>query len=188
MASHGFEFTFQAKPIPTIGTEEVAKDNKPEEGAGDEEEMESEEGERDEEEEVESEEGARDEEEGEIESEEGSRDEEEIWEASNSKSITSNYSPPPSPTMYAASSSRPLSVSRDPSEARDTNTKRLYSERITNTPPASSQKKWNQVQATSSIRDALEIANDPTYGSPKGLLRFWKKGSQAEVKKFWAHE
>lgn len=70
-----------------------------------------------------------------------------------------------------------------------TNDKRLYGERVTNTPspPASPQKKRNCVQATSSIRNALEIAGELT-GSPKGLLRYWKKGSQAQVKEYWDRE
>jgi hypothetical protein len=151
-ASHGFEFTFQARPIPTAETEEVAGDNK------------------------------------ETEIEEVGRDNKETCEASDDegnennwmeddKAEQRNYSPPPSPTRHATSSPISLSVARDPSEARDTNTKQLYSERITNTPPASPQKKRNCVQATSSIRDTLEIVNDPIYGSPKGLLHFWKKGS-----------
>ena len=68
-----------------------------------------------------------------------------------------------------------------------TNDKRLYSERITNTPPASPQKKQNCVQVTSSIRNALEITEECT-SSPKGLLRYWKKGSQAQVKEYWDRE
>jgi hypothetical protein len=120
---------------------------------------------------------------------EEAKDDEETEHEKKARDEEAWETPPPSPTMHTAPSSRSLSVSRDdPSEAQDTNTKRLYSERITNTPPASPQKKWTHVQATSSIRNALEIANDDTYGSPKGLLHFWKKGSQAEVKEFWDHK
>ena len=58
---------------------------------------------------------------------------------------------------------------------------------ITHMPPASLQKKQNRLQATSSIRNALEIAGELT-GSPKGLLRYWKKGSEAQVKEYWDRE
>ena len=60
-------------------------------------------------------------------------------------------------------------------------------ESITHTPPASPPKKQNRVQATPSIRNALEIAGELT-GSPKGLLRYWKKGTQAQVKEHWDRE
>jgi hypothetical protein len=58
---------------------------------------------------------------------------------------------------------------------------------VTHAPPASFQKKPNRLQATSSIRNALEIAGELT-GSPKGLLRYWKKGSEAQVKEYWDRE
>jgi hypothetical protein len=74
-----------------------------------------------------------------------------------------------------------------PSNYNPTNDKRLYSEHITNTPPASPPNKRNRVQAKSTIRNALEIADELT-GSPKGLLHFWKKGSQAQVKEYWDRE
>lgn len=83
----------------------------------------------------------------------------------------------------------PNGSDHEPSNYNPTNDKRLssYSEHITNTPPASPQNKRNRVQAKSSIRNALEIADELT-GSPKGLLRFWKKGSQAQVKEYWDRE
>ena len=70
-----------------------------------------------------------------------------------------------------------------------TNDKPYHGESITHTPPASppTQNKRNRVQTTSSIRNALEIAGELT-SSPKGLLRYWKKGSQAQVKEYWDRE
>jgi hypothetical protein len=64
---------------------------------------------------------------------------------------------------------------------------RLYSEHITNIPSASPQKKRNRVQATSSIRNALEIAGELT-SNPKGLLHYWNKGSKAQTKEYWDRE
>jgi hypothetical protein len=110
--SHGFKFTFQARPIPIAETEEVAGDN----------------------EETEIEEVARDNKETCKASDDESN--ENNW-PEDDKAEQSNYSPLPLPTIHPTSSSISLSVLKDPSEARDTNTKWLYSEHITNTPPAS---------------------------------------------------
>jgi hypothetical protein len=78
------------------------------------------------------------------------------------------YTPPPSPTLHSLSAS--------------TST---YSECVTDIPHTSPQKKETRTQVTSSVRAALEAANDTTYGNPQGLLRFWKKGDQETVKKYW---
>jgi hypothetical protein len=79
-----------------------------------------------------------------------------------------DHSPPASPTLDSLSASAST-----------------YSECVT--PHTSPQKKNVRTQVTSSIRAALEAANDatPGHGNPQGLLRFWKKGDQETVKKYW---
>ena len=77
-----------------------------------------------------------------------------------------DFNPPPSPTLH----SLPPSTST------------YIESSITDIPP---QKKKTRTQATSSIRAALEATNDATYGNLQGLLRFWKKGDQETVKKYW---
>jgi hypothetical protein len=108
----------------------------------------------------------------------------ETWETSDDEGSENNLLPESQSQEHSPNGSDDDS---EPSDYSPTNDKRLYSERITNTPPASPPKKRNRVQATSSIRNALEIAGELT-GSPKGLLRFWKKGSQAQMKEYWDRE
>jgi hypothetical protein len=103
----------------------------------------------------------------------------ETWETSNDEGDENDLLLSPNGSDHEPSDTDPDSP---------TDAKRLYSEHITNTPSASPKKKQNRLQATSSIRNALEIASEPTYGSPKGLLRFWKRGSQAQVKEYWDRE
>jgi hypothetical protein len=90
--SHGFEFTFQARPIPTAETEEVAGDNK----------------------ETEIEEVVGDNKETCKASDDKSN--KKNW-LEDDEVEPSNYSPLPLPTIHPTSSSISLSVARDPSEA-----------------------------------------------------------------------
>ena len=79
-----------------------------------------------------------------------------------------DYSPPPSPTPHSLSASSST-----------------YSEHVTDIPHTNPRKKETRTKVISSIKAALEAANDASHGKPQGLLRFWKKGNQETVKEYW---
>jgi hypothetical protein len=87
---------------------------------------------------------------------------------------SSDWSPPPSPTLKNTTSTL----------------KRDFAERSTNTPHASPAKKRNRVEVASSTRMAFEISaeNEVMGKRPQGLLQFFKKGSQADTSSYWAKQ
>jgi len=101
------------------------------------------------------------------------------------------YSPPPSPTGHplSFSSSTILSTNQEGFGSHgDIKPKRLYSERASNTPNTSPQKKKTHIHVPSSIWLALDAHDDPASGEPQGLMQFWTRGSKEKVKAYWDRE
>lgn len=99
---------------------------------------------------------------------------------------------PPSPTLRNLSISAPsipLQV-RTLDDAAIITPKRGFSERVTNTPHSSPQKKRTRVQALSSVRVGLEISTggEELGRKPRGLLQYFKKGSSVETSEYWAKQ
>ena len=87
---------------------------------------------------------------------------------------SSGWSPPPSLTLKNTTSS----------------SKREVTKHSTDTPHTGPEKKRNRVEVASSTRIAFEIsADDEAMGKrPRGLLQFFKKGSQADTRSYWAKQ
>jgi len=94
---------------------------------------------------------------------------------------SSDYSPPPSPTLKNFLTASMLST---------TASKWDYTEQSTNTPHTSPEKKQSHIQVASSTHVAFEIsADDETMGKrPWGLLQFFKKGTKAHMSAYWAKQ